>query len=989
MLQYICPGIFWLGCFAFGGFALANEASAAPSANVSAHYKTRRWTTEDGLPQNRIAYIQQTRDGYLWLGTWFGLARFDGVRFTVFNKQNTPALANDAISALAEDADGALWIGTKAGLVKYRAGKFSRFTVGDGLPSDEIWRLTAARTGGVWLQAGDKIVRGEHDQFRTVWQHAFGDNVHALQEDADGRLNIFLDHQWLVWSPDTGRMQTNFAEPVNHECLLNAALAGSPDVAFAGTGNGLRRLEFGNTNLIFAGGLADVRAGFLLRDRAGMIWAQTRPDSLMRFDGTNWQTVHLGEMRSDVVSTAQDAQGNFWFGTADGLVQVQFPKVRAVTTRDGLPSDNVGSVCESADGTIWAGTAHGLALIQSNRVAALEIPGSNPAQAISCAWPSRAGGIWVASRDQGIFKLENGRWSQVMKGALPTALYEDKSGRLWIATSGPVHFFQNGQLQTAAAGTESLWGVHAILEDRVGDFWFGLKNGELARLHGGQLSIFTNSLADGYVWAIHEAADGALWLGTEKGLVRFARGKFFQFTASQQMPEDEINCVLEDDVNNLWFSTLHGIFRVERARLNAVADGKTATVQPFILGTADGMKSSESNGGTQPAGWKARDGRLWFPTGKGLVVIDPKLFSEKENPPCAVLESVKADGQELGTEKKINIAAGHGQALEFHFTACDLSAPEQVRFQTRLVGVDETWSEPSPNRAANYFNLHPGNYHFEVRAMDHHGQWSARPASLDVSIAPQFWQTWWFYVLCGAAVITLAGGVQAYRLRWQQRLFKLEQQRAVSNERARIARDLHDDLGTALTGVALELDQIGRETKNHPVVVERLAKASEHTRQLAGRMREVVWVVNPRCDNLRSLADFLGDQAAQLLRASGLNVRMEFPPEIPDLPVEANVRHQLALSVREAFSNLVRHANASEAAVRVELNGTGLTINIRDNGCGFEPETQIEMEHGMNNMRKRMEEIGGLFYCVSAPGKGTTIQFKVPLLGKPSGNKKL
>jgi signal transduction histidine kinase len=259
---------------------------------------------------------------------------------------------------------------------------------------------------------------------------------------------------------------------------------------------------------------------------------------------------------------------------------------------------------------------------------------------------------------------------------------------------------------------------------------------------------------------------------------------------------------------------------------------------------------------------------------------------------------------------------------------------------------------------------------------------------VEFSLAPCFWQTLWFYILCGSGLIVLAIAIQAYRLRWQHRLLKIEQQRALASERARIARDLHDDLGTALTGMALELDVLGRDAQNNLSLTDRLAKASQHTRHLAERMREVVWVVNPRCDNLRSLADFLEDQAALLLRAAGLQVHLEFPLEIPEQPVSANVRHQLALSVREAFTNIVRHAHASEASVRLELTEKMLSVVIRDNGCGFDPKEHLDKEHGMINLRVRMEEIGGLFQCVSAPGNGTTIRFSLPLPANQISDKK-
>jgi signal transduction histidine kinase/ligand-binding sensor domain-containing protein len=990
MLQRTGQWIFllWLLIAGLHAGEPAGQIASAPKAPAS--HQIRRWTTEDGLPQNRIACLQQTRDGYLWLGSWFGLARFDGARFTVFNTQNTPMLGSDTITALAEDADGALWIGTADGLVKFQHGVFQRFTTTNGLPANRIEKIAPAHAGGIWLQSGMAVVRGQAGGFTAVWNYPEHSRLIGLREDAAGHLNLFLNDEWRVWTNNlpSGSVTLGGAE----EMFFCATPGRNVGQAFAGTAAGLRQFKVGEPSASLVGGLETNRVLFCHAGRDGRVWAQSEALVLKCWDGTAWSQLDLGVGKAGIVCAELDAQGSVWFGTTEGLVRLQSPKVRTFAAPEGLTNDNVWSVCATADGNIWLGTDRGLARINGNLVESFALAGGTVVEPIRSVTVARAGGIWAATSHHGLFKMPEGTRADAFNASLSgtlDALYEDNAGRLWIGTSTGVFWVQDEKAQTPP-GTEALREVHAILQDRAGNFWFGLKSGGLAQWRDGDLKRFSvpgASPADG-VWSLHEDAGGALWLGTERGLVRFKDGRFFQFAAQHQLPADAVNWVLEDGAGCLWCSTLHGIFRVPRADLEAVAEGRAAVVQPFILGTADGMKSPESNGGTQPAGWKAPDGRLWFATGKGVVVIDPKLFSETEAPPRALLESLKADGKEIFPPEsaKIRIGAGCGHALEFRFTACDLAAPEAVRFQTRLAGVAADWSAPSANRAANYFNLPPGTFRFEVRAMDHHGQWSA-PAALDFFLAPCFWQTFWFYFLCAVGAIGVAGGVQAYRLRWQHRLLKLEQQRALASERTRIARDLHDDLGTALTGLALELDQIGRSAQKVSPLAERLAKASEHTRQLAGRMREVVWVVNPRCDNLRSLADFLEDQAAQLLRASGLDVRLDFPAEIPELPVAANVRHQLALSVREAFANLVRHAHATQAEVRLEWIAGWLTVTIRDHGCGFAPESPAGAEHGINNMRQRMAEIGGTFECVSAPGKGTIITFKVSLQENCIGEK--
>ncbi|HEV2318956.1 MAG TPA: two-component regulator propeller domain-containing protein, partial [Verrucomicrobiae bacterium] len=960
------PEHYWTALFLFALLLKSGPCPVLSAPLESGNYKIKRWTVEDGLPQNRIACLTQTRDGYLWIGTWFGLARFDGAKFTLFNEANTPVFASDAISSLAEDSQGALWAGTENGLLRYANGSFQRFTTTDGLPHDDVWQLNPSGTNGLWLQSGNDVVRYHQNKFDVIWQAPAQARILSFCGMPDGGLDIFLNHTW-VEIDRSGAVKTNYSEPDAEPLFPDgrrfwSGMVESNGMALISTRSCLKCVQ--NDQIKILPGRFSEGVGLLMSDHKGRIWAQTHTGHLMRYDGTNWEDFNLADAASDVICATEDAQGNVWLGTLNGLVQLRFQKVRTFTAHDGLPDDNVWAVCENAEG-VWIGTDHGLANIRGNRVETVSVPVGHPRDPIRCVWPAFGGGTWGATSEGDIFKLQPGKIPVTRRVGLVTALFEDMSNRLWVATTGPVFLYQNGQWQSLPSVLKSLRNVHAILEDRAGTFWFGLKNG-LARWRNNEITTFSahDGLPEGGVWTMCGDAEGVLWIGTENGLVRFANGKFFQFNAKQNMPNGAINCILQDNAGDLWFSTLHGIYRASRADLDAVADGRSESAQPFIIGTADGMDSAESNGESQPSGWKTRDGHLWFATGKGAVVMDPIALSggAEADPPPVVFESARADGKELFTaaEQKVGIAAGCGHSLEIQFTACDLVAPEQERFQTRLIGVDEDWSEPSASRSVNYFNLPPGDYRLEVKATDHHGMPSA-PAVLDFSIAPCFWQTIWFYMLCGGGMIAAAAGVQAYRLHWQRRLLRLEQQRALANERTRIARDLHDDLGTALTGVALELDVLKRDVRGHSPVIERLSKSSQHIRHLAERMREVVWAVNPRCDNLRSLADFLEDQAERLLRAADLKARLEIPEEIPDLPVNANARHQLALAVREAFANLARHGQASQADVRLELSDGTLTICIRDNGCGFDVQSYLNKQHGLGNMRDRMEQIGGAF----------------------------
>ncbi|MEO6184222.1 MAG: two-component regulator propeller domain-containing protein, partial [Verrucomicrobiota bacterium] len=626
----------------------------------------------------------------------------------------------------------------------------------------------------------------------------------------------------------------------------------------------------------------------------------------------------------------EDYEGSVWVGTDAGLFQLHRPSVRAFTSYDGLSSDHVFSVCEDSNGTIWAAVDNGVSTIRNGIVESLGALEPSLRIHSRCVWPKKDGGIWLSKVHGLLFHFSDGVFSEIetnsfLVSATADALYEDRSGRLWVGSrTGAVAFegnrFDQPVISTVENGVKE---VRAILEDRNGSIWFGTKKDGLACLRDGKYSRFTklNGLSDDRVWSIYEDASGSLWLGTANGLTRYRNGKFFPFTLAHGLREKPINCVLEDDYGFFWLSGLQGVYRIKRDDLEAVADGRKSRLESITVGTVDGMESAETNGERQPSGWKARDGRLWFPTTRGLAVIDPKLVGQHDEHLRVVIEDVKAndnvvfnntmileDGEIVQNSSPAKIAAGNGHVIEFTYTANTFSKPEKTPFRYRLIGFDSKWHDETLERTVHYLNLPPGQYQFEVIAANRHGHWNEEPTIFPFSLEPQFWQTWLFYTACLAGLGGIVGSLHWYRLRWQRRLLKLDEQHALANERARIARDLHDDLGTALTGLALELDVVGAGENRVQPATDRVSAAAKHARGLAQRMREVVWAINPRCDTSASLSDFLEEQIAQFLANAGIQVRLDFPENIPTIPVDAETRHQLALCVREALNNIVRHA---------------------------------------------------------------------------------
>jgi signal transduction histidine kinase len=318
--------------------------------------------------------------------------------------------------------------------------------------------------------------------------------------------------------------------------------------------------------------------------------------------------------------------------------------------------------------------------------------------------------------------------------------------------------------------------------------------------------------------------------------------------------------------------------------------------------------------------------------------------------------------------------------LEIHYTANSFAAPNRMQFKYRLENHDRDWRFDADNRrVAFYTNLRPGRYRFFVTACNNHGVWRTTPATFAFTLAPHFWQTWLFYALAGGVAIGVAAAVQAYRLHWQRRFLELEHHEALADERTRIARDLHDDLGTALTGLALQLDVLRRDALDSRTWANSLAESAARIRALAERMRQVVWAVNPRCDSVPSLASFLEQQAGQFLKADGVRCRFEFPEDIPPLPLDGDTRYQLALGVREALTNIVRHANASEIVLGLSVEADRLMVRVADNGRGFSAVEGAGSGQGLVSVRARLEKLGGHFNCHSTPGAGTTVELIVPL----------
>jgi len=399
------------------------------------------------------------------------------------------------------------------------------------------------------------------------------------------------------------------------------------------------------------------------------------------------------------------------------------------------------------------------------------------------------------------------------------------------------------------------------------------------------------------------------------------------------------------------------------------------------------MLSSETNGQkSQPAGLRTRDGRLWFPTTRGVAIFDPAAGLIEEVPPRVVLEEIRADNQSVAKDSWADrvgaeLPPGRGRVLEFHYTAPSFIAPDRVCFRYRLEGYDSDWQDVGTRRVAYYTQLRPGRYVFRVRAANHHGVWDEPAAGFAFRLAPRFYQTSRFYLALGLLSVGSVYGV--YRVRWAvaHRFQRLERQLAVERERTRIARDLHDDVGASLTQIGLVTELARRKLEaSHPAwgEVERVART---TQQATQAVDEIVWAINPQDDTLRSLLAYVRTFAGEFLEAASLGAEWVWPVEVPDRVVSAETRHHAFLATKEALNNAVQHAGARRVTMRAGLEGDVLRIGVADGGNGFSPEVGSGSGNGLHHMRQRLVALGGRLEILSAPGAGTRVRFAVPLVG--------
>ena len=480
-----------------------------------------------------------------------------------------------------------------------------------------------------------------------------------------------------------------------------------------------------------------------------------------------------------------------------------------------------------------------------------------------------------------------------------------------------------------------------------------------------------------------------LWVGTSGGLAWLRNGKWNRYTSRDGLFTDGVDYLVEDATGNLWLGSSRGVIRVAKPALDQLARGLTNYVSCRAFGESDGLPNSECTSGSQPAACRTSDGRLWFPTINGLVFVDPAAIKSNTNPPPVVIEGVSVEGEMQGAQglgavppKSVTFPAGR-EHLDIQFASLNLGAADKARFSYLMQGYETNWVQAGTARSAPYSKLPPGGYKFLVKACNEDGVWSENPATLAVIVLPPFWRTWWFIGVTSLCLLGLVIGAVHYvsTQKLHRQLAGLRQQQALEKERARIARDIHDQLGASMTQVSL-LGEMVESDKDLPNEVEGHAKQITQTaRDVSRVLDEIVWTVNPSNDTLEGLVNYICKYAQEYLAVAGLKYRLDAPAQLPAAVISPEVRHNVFLAAKESITNVVRHAQATSVFVRVRLDGEGFTLEIADDGRGIEnPAAKMAgSRNGLRNMSKRMEDVGGKFEIAAGAQGGTLVRLTVPI----------
>lgn len=930
-----------------------------------------------------VVALAQTADGFLWIGTEFGLLRFDGVRFQPWAPPRGQNLPNSYITALMAARDGSLWIGTRGGLSHWNGGAIDSYQTSKGETGPVIATILEDDAGQVWagtvgVESGGLCrLTGKVLDCDLAKQQARG--VLSLMEDRGHNLWFGGPAGLCRWKPGPAAVYR-----LRERRGLISSIAEDRDGVVWGSTNGLDGLvRVSGSKLISyraPGASPGMRPDALLTDREGNLWIGTFGQGIGHLiQGQMDQFTRADGLSSDVVHCLfEDREGNIWAGTENGLDRFRKFPVTVITKREGLAGQGVTSVVASKSGGVWVGGISGLDRIEpSGMISHVEI--ATVPRSITGMFEDADGRLLLSS-DRGLAYLDHGRIRDIRQAGTGTigaiaAATEARDGTVWLSDPRRgLARLRDGEIQEIVPWSkfDNKQALALGADPNGNGIWLGFSQGGIAHWQQGRPIRWYSSvdgLGSGAVMALH-FSDGALWVATQSGLSRLWQDRIINLGTKNGLPCEQIHDIVEDNDRTFWLNTACGLMRIRAADLDSWSAISQSTVPLTLYDSSDGMRSYPTPKGYNSRATKSTDGCLWFNVLDGVAEIDPAHILFNSLPPPLQIERIRADGKGYPLQSSIRLAA-LTKDLEIEYTALSLVDAEKVHFRYRLDGADTEWHDAGDRREATYANLSPRHYRFRVIASNNDGVWNKQGAGFDLIVPPAFYQTRWFVLLCVAAAGGFLWGV--YRLRVRQIAAKLHLRfRERLAERMRIARELHDNVLQNISGMALQLDGLSKIV-NTPAAKERLRDLREQSEQWLHDAREAVWDLRSAPLEGRDFVTALRETGEQI---TGGTTSFHLSVAGRTRPIGEQIEVQLVRIVREAIRNSVSHSEARHIVVNVSyMRKDKVEIEIQDDGSGFilEEGSQKMGHWGLAGMQERAQQIGAEFRIATSPGHGTRI----------------
>jgi signal transduction histidine kinase/ligand-binding sensor domain-containing protein len=999
--MYINPpsGLRYISALILSLFLLIPLRPAYPQSEPRDSYVINRWGMEHGLPQSSVNDFIQTRDGYIWLATFGGLVRFDGVQFTTFDRSNTQGLSSDRILRLYEDPDGSIWIGTEMGFLRWQSGSFETFffEIDSQYFSPRIAKFD--NHNALWVVVDESIRRFNGLEFDEIIPERHENLAIAALADSAGT--------WLATNTEifkTTGTDAIFIADASH--LITSEIVeilefpkNSGIVFIASSRNGILRYENGNFQQFTQDhGLPSLWTHSMIIDNSGRMWVASF-NGISYWNGSRFTSFDaLDAVEPGLVTRLMnDNEGNYWAGTAgNGLFRFRPSIITNIDQTRGLSYELMLSLTNLNDGTaLFATNCGGVFHWDGARATPAPVNDYLPNLCIWSVLQDSEGWIWMGSR--GLYKTrsinEPGFFYDASNGfdcGEVFAMEEDSSGNLWIGCLDGLFKYQNDTFHKFTSNEGLSYNdVRSIFEDNAGNLWIGTSIGLNKMVDGviTPISLFGNlSIPEPYIRAVYQDTDGTMWFGSYgHGIFRIKNGAVSQITRASGLFDNVVSHLVEDAAGNFWMGSNRGISRVRKNDLNAYSDGRLARVQSYSYGTADGMKSAETNGGFQPSVISDNRGNLYFPTVAGVAVVAVNDVTYNEVPPPVFLESLFSGATEVPMQDVITL--GHDNAyLQINYTALSFRDPEKIQFRYMMEGLDNTWFDVGSSRSALYTQIPPGQYTFRVLASNNDGVWNTDGTSLSIVVTPPFWGQTWFRML---VLLGIYGSVVGFFYLRVNRLQKVnETKRRFSQqliesqelERKRIAAELHDGLGQQILVIKNRVELARLQIDNKEALQKQLDEIADSASDSIRDVRNISHALRPVHLEKFGITEALTSLCDELQQTTG--IEWSYLVDNIDGLIPSGQEINIYRVIQEATSNIQHHSSANNASVMISRKQKSIQAVIWDDGIGIDKDDVAAKKgtlagFGLQGMFERIESLGGHLTMESTPGNGTVIKFEI------------